>query len=129
MMSLYASGTKIAANKGLDGVAEHNGKLGIVAANSDDDTAQLSNQYLEMIKKSSEKFEKKLKQNEPAVAEAKEQQEKIVQKRPTSTMPPVNTRVTDVQTRPVAPPTNMPMGGLQERIAQSNQLDQFIPVR
>jgi hypothetical protein len=27
------------------------------------------------------------------------------------------------------PQGTMPAGGLQERIAQSNQLDQFIPVR
>ena len=56
------------------------------------------------------------------------------QQRPAPAMPPVNTRVTDVQTRPVATPMpipqgTMPTGGLQERIAQSNQLDQFIPVR
>jgi len=56
------------------------------------------------------------------------------QRRPAPAMPPVNTRVTDVQTRPVAAPMpipqgTMPTGGLQERIAQSNQLDQFIPVR
>jgi len=53
------------------------------------------------------------------------------QQRPTPTMPPVNTRVTNVQTRPMAAPMQgtMPTGGLQERIAQSNQLDQFIPVR
>ena len=49
----------------------------------------------------------------------------------TSTLPSVNTRVTNVQTRPMATPMQgtMPTGGLQERIAQSNQLDQFIPVR
>ena len=56
------------------------------------------------------------------------------QQRPAPTMPPVNTRVTDIQTRPVSQPMpipqgTMPTGGLQERIAQSNQLDQFIPVR
>ena len=53
------------------------------------------------------------------------------QQRPAPAMPPVNTRVTDVQTRPMATPIQgtMPTGGLQERIAQSNQLDQFIPVR
>jgi hypothetical protein len=56
------------------------------------------------------------------------------QQRPAPTMPPVNTRVTDIQTRPVSQPMpmpqgTMPAGGLRERIAQSNQLDQFIPVR
>jgi hypothetical protein len=56
------------------------------------------------------------------------------QQRPAPTIPPVNTRVTDIQTRPVSAPMpmpqgTMPTGGLQERIAQSNQLDQFIPVR
>jgi hypothetical protein len=56
------------------------------------------------------------------------------QQRPAPAMPPVNTRVTDIQTRPVSAPMpmpqgTMPAGGLQERIAQSNQLDQFIPVR
>ena len=56
------------------------------------------------------------------------------QQRPAPVMPPVNTRVTNVQTRPVAAPMpipqgTIPTGSLQERIAQSNQLDQFIPVR
>ena len=56
------------------------------------------------------------------------------QQRPTAPMPPVNTRVTNVQTRPMATPVSIPQGTvpagtLQDRIAQSNQLDQFIPVR
>lgn len=56
------------------------------------------------------------------------------QQRPAPVMPPVNTRVTNIQARPVATPMPVPQGtmptaGLQERIAQSNQLDQFIPVR
>jgi len=56
------------------------------------------------------------------------------QQRPAPVMQPVNTRVTNVQTRPVAAPMpipqgTIPTGSLQERIAQSNQLDQFIPVR
>ena len=56
------------------------------------------------------------------------------QQRPAPVMPPVNTRVTNIQARPVATPMPIPQGtmptaGLQERIAQSNQLDQFIPVR
>jgi hypothetical protein len=53
------------------------------------------------------------------------------QQRQAPIMPSVNTRVTDVQARPMAAPMQgtMPTGGLQERIAQSNQLDQFIPVR
>jgi len=56
------------------------------------------------------------------------------QQRPTAPMPPVNTRVTNVQTRPMAAPVSIPQGTvpagtLQDRIAQSNQLDQFIPVR
>lgn len=56
------------------------------------------------------------------------------QQRPAPVMPPVNTRVTNIQTRPVAAPMPIPQGtmptaGLQERITQSNQLDQFIPVR
>ena len=56
------------------------------------------------------------------------------QQRPAAPMPPVNTRVTNVQTRPMAAPASIPQGTvpagtLQDRIAQSNQLDQFIPVR
>ena len=56
------------------------------------------------------------------------------QQKPTAPMPPVNTRVTNVQTRPMAAPVSIPQGTvpagtLQDRIAQSNQLDQFIPVR
>ena len=55
------------------------------------------------------------------------------QQRP-APMPPINTRVTNVQTRPMATPASIPQGTvpagtLQDRIAQSNQLDQFIPVR
>jgi len=50
---------------------------------------------------------------------------------PNQLIPPVNTRVTDVQPKPMAAPMQgtMPAGGLRERISQSNQLDQFIPVR
>ena len=56
------------------------------------------------------------------------------QQRPAAPMPPVNTRVTNVQTRPMTAPASIPQGTvpagtLQDRIAQSNQLDQFIPVR
>ena len=56
------------------------------------------------------------------------------QQKPAAPMPPVNTRVTNVQTRPMAAPASIPQGTvpagtLQDRIAQSNQLDQFIPVR
>ncbi len=118
-----SEGTKIAGNKGFDGVAEHLIKLGTIAGMSDDDMGELTNQYMEIIKKSSENYENKSKTTPP--------QASLIQQTPTSPMPPVNTRVTDVQTRPMAAPMQgtMPAGGLRERIAQSNQLDQFIPVR
>ena len=118
-----SEGTKIAGNKGFDGVAEHLIKLGTIAGMSDDDMGELTNQYMEIIKKSSENYEKKSKTTPP--------QADLIKQTPTSPMPSVNTRVTDVQTRPMAAPMQgtMPTGGLQERIAQSNQLDQFIPVR
>jgi hypothetical protein len=72
----------------------------------------------------SKKIEKKFKTTIPPAD--------ITPKQPsTSPMAPVNTRVTDVQTRPMAAPVQgtIPAGGLRERISQSNQLDQFIPVR
>jgi hypothetical protein len=72
----------------------------------------------------SKKIEKKFKTTIPPAD--------ITPKQPsTSPMAPVNTRVTDIQTRPMAAPMQetMPTGGLRERISQSNQLDQFIPVR
>ena len=117
-----SEGTKIAGNKGFDGVAEHLIKLGTVAGMSDDDMGELTNQYMEIIKKSAENYENKSKTTPP--------QASLIQQTPTSPMPPVNTKVTDVQTRPMAAPQGtMPTGGLRERIAQSNQLDQFIPVR
>ena len=92
-----ASGTKIAGNKGLDGVAEHLGKMGIIAGNSDNDTAQLSNQYLEMIKKSAGTSEKnKAGENiSKAVTEQKAAQTKT-QASDQKQMAPVNTRITNI---------------------------------
>ena len=92
-----ASGTKIAGNKGLDGVAEHLGKMGIIAGNSDNDTAQLSNQYLEMIKRSAGNSEKnQASQNiSKAVTEQKAAQA-TMQASDQKQMAPVNTRITNI---------------------------------
>lgn len=123
-----SEGTKIAGNKGFDGVAEHLIKLGTIAGNSDDDMGQLTNQYMEMIKQSSKNYENKQKTDKAMTVEPT--QAASTQQSPTTPMRPVNTRVTDIQSRPMAAPQGtMPAGGLRERIAQSNQLDQFIPVR
>ena len=44
-----AKGIDIAGNKGMDGVIEHTGKLGVVMANADSDTRQAIYEYLQML--------------------------------------------------------------------------------
>jgi len=87
--------------------------------------------YIENLNTQSKEFEKNIKEKKPTYSVTNLQSSPTnIQTQRVSTAP-INTRVTDVQTRPVAAPIQgtMPTGGLQERIAQSNQLDQFIPVR
>ena len=45
-----AKGIDIAGNKGIDGVLEHTGKLGVIMANADSDTRQAIYEYLQMLK-------------------------------------------------------------------------------
>ena len=98
-----SEGTKIAGNKGFDGVAEHLIKLGTIAGNSDDDMGQLTNQYMEMIKKSSQNYEKNEAEKniskalngaeQTKNAQASVKQDSVKQAPP---MGPVNTRVTNI---------------------------------
>jgi hypothetical protein len=108
-----ASGTKIAGNKGLEGVAEHLGKIGIVAGNSDNDTAQLSNQYLEMIKKSAGNSEKnQASQNiSKAVTEQKAAQATAPTVKSTANLAPIQTRVTSGTSGKI---TDIPQERIQE---------------
>jgi hypothetical protein len=124
-----ASGTKIAGNKGLEGVAEHLGKIGIVAGNSDNDTAQLSNQYLEMIKRSAGNSEKN-KAGENIVKAVTEQKaaQATTQASDQKQMAPVNTRITNIdQSSQVAKTPALfralnPGDSLGQAIAEKNAL-------
>ena len=120
-LNWVSTGVKIAGNKGFDGVVEHLVKLGTIAGMSDDDMGELTNEYMELIKKSAENYENQSQITQP------ETKDNIKKSEPA--MPPVNTRVTDIENRPTTNSAPMPTGDLQERITQSNQLDQFIPVR
>ena len=44
-----AQGIKIGQNKGVDGVLEHLGRLGVIMGNADSETRQFINEYLQMI--------------------------------------------------------------------------------
>ena len=44
-----AQGIKIAGNKGVDGVIQHMGKLGVIMANADSETRQFIYEYLQML--------------------------------------------------------------------------------
>ena len=122
-MEWIAKSTTIAENKGFEGWSKHLTGLGIIAANSDGDIRMLTEQNLKILEQAGKNISKNQAQTQQA------------QPQPQSISKPVNTRVTDVQTRPMAAPMaapmqgTMPAGGLRERISQSNQLDQFIPVR
>jgi hypothetical protein len=96
-LNWIADGVPIAAKEGFDGIASHLTKLGVIAGNSDDDTSQLSNQYLEMIKKSagnseknqaSQNISKAISGQKAAQAETKASDQKQ--------MAPVNTRITNI---------------------------------
>jgi hypothetical protein len=93
-----SEGTKIAANKGFDGVAEHLVKLGTIAGMSDDDIGELTNEYMEIIKKSSQNYEEQTGETnyQPSTVE-----QPVKESRPA--MGPVNTNVTTL------PPRSAPM--------------------
>jgi hypothetical protein len=102
-MNWVSQGVKIAGNKGFDGVMEHVAKLGLVAGMSDDDTADLTNQYLEIMKqvskaKEEEQKEEELKQSESEASETLEASVAPVPPVPQqANVTPVNTQVTNPQ--------------------------------
>jgi hypothetical protein len=101
-MQWVSQGVKIAGNKGFDGVLEHIAKLGTVAGMSDEDTADLTNQYLEMMKQTSQAKEQE--EKEQQVAQQNQQAEQTLQQTVQGGAPqqpsaptPVNTQVTNPQ--------------------------------
>jgi hypothetical protein len=44
-----SQGIKIGGNKGIDGVIEHLGKIGVVMGNADSETRQFLYEYLQML--------------------------------------------------------------------------------
>jgi len=101
-MQWVSQGVKIAGNKGFDGVLEHITKLGTVAGMSDEDTADLTNQYLEIMKQTSQAKEQE--EKEQQVAQQNQQAEQTLQQTVKGGAPsapsaptPVNTQVTDPQ--------------------------------
>ncbi len=98
-MQWVSQGVKIAGNQGFDGVLEHMTKLGLVAAMSDDDTANLTNQYLEIMKQTSKAKDEEDKEqmiqqeNQRAEQTLKANVAPVAPKAPA----PVNTQVTNPQ--------------------------------
>ena len=121
-----AKGTKIADNKGFDGVVKHLTSLGTIAGMSDNDTRTLTDQYMEILKQTSGNFENKVTEATKGAQAAKQQTAAPVQ------MGPVNTRVTDIKqsviTAPKQPAPVAPAPGRvsNERIDEYNRLEQFV---
>jgi len=98
-MQWVAQGTKIANNKGFDGLIKHIAKLGIIAGNSDDDIGYLTDQYLEIIKNAAEQSE--INKQQISLKEAEQQQIQNIQTNQQAAIPqaqapaPVNTQITD----------------------------------
>jgi len=97
-MQWVSQGVRIAGNEGFDGVLEHMAKLGLVAAMSDDDTADLTNQYLEIMKQTSKAQddadkEQMQQENQRAEETLRANVAPVPPKSPT----PVNTQVTNPQ--------------------------------
>lgn len=97
-MQWVSQGVKIAGNEGFDGVLEHMAKLGLVAAMSDSDTADLTNQYLEIMKQTSKAQddadkEQMQQENQRAEETLRANVAPVPPKSPT----PVNTQVTNPQ--------------------------------
>ena len=115
-MNWVSQGVKIAGNKGFDGVLEHIGKLGAVAGMSDEDTAELTNQYLELIKKTSEASTDENKQQAAQQDLQNQQQLKTAAaaKPVSAPVTPVNTQVTD----PMQFASLFPQDALGQAIAQ-----------
>jgi len=115
-MNWVSQGVKIAGNKGFDGVLEHIGKLGAIAGMSDEDTAELTNQYLELIKKTSEASTDENKQQAAQQDLQNQQQLKTAAaaKPVSAPVTPVNTQVTD----PMQFASLFPQDALGQAIAQ-----------
>ena len=97
-MNWVSQGVKIAGNKGFDGVLEHVAKLGIVAGMSDDDTADLTNQYLEIMKQVSEAKEEEEKQKQIEQSEQEASQQLQASVAPVPPAPPQQANITPVNT-------------------------------
>ena len=117
-MQWVAQGTKIANNKGFDGLIKHIAKLGIIAGNSDDDIGYLTDQYLEIIKNAAEQSE--INKQQISLKEAEQQQIQNIQTNQQAAIPqaqapaPVNTQVTD----PTQYASLFPQDPLGQAIAQ-----------
>ena len=101
-MQWVSQGVKIAGNKGFDGVLEHVTKLGTIAGMSDEDTADLTNQYLEMMRQVSQAKEQE--EQEQQITQQNQQTEEALRQTVSRGAPaqpsaptPVNTQVTDPQ--------------------------------
>jgi len=102
-MQWVSQGVKIAGNKGFDGVLEHITKLGTIAGMSDEDTAELTNQYLEIMKQTSQAKEQE--EKEQQINQQNQQAEEALQQTVSKGAPPqqpsaptpVNTQVTNPQ--------------------------------
>jgi hypothetical protein len=99
-----AQSTKIAGNKGTEGIIEHLGKLGIIGAFSDNETRVLTDQQLEVLKKSAQNFEEKTTESTQQAAAQQQTKPKA------PAMGPVNTNVTTLSPRASAIPS-APMTG------------------
>jgi hypothetical protein len=101
-MQWVSQGVKIAGNKGFDGVLEHITKLGTIAGMSDEDTADLTNQYLEIMKQVSQAKEQE--EKEQQISQQNQQTQETLRQTVSRGAPaqpsaptPVNTQVTDPQ--------------------------------
>ena len=113
-MQWVAKGIKIAGNKGADGLAEHIVKLGAIAGNSDKETGDLINQYLEIMKRTAAKNQQtELRQTTNQQAAAANQQPQGASPSVVSAAP-VNTQVTD----PMQFASLFPQDALGQAIAQ-----------
>ncbi len=117
-MNWVAQGVKIAGNKGFDGLLEHITKIGTIAGMSDEDTADLTNQYLEIIKQTSEANDDANKQKQIAMqnqAAEEDLRASVSQPQAPAQAPaPVNTQVTD----PMQYASLFPQDALGQAIAQ-----------
>ena len=116
-MQWVSQGVKIAGNKGFDGVLEHIAKIGLVAGMSDEDTADLTNQYLEIMKQTSEAKEQE-EQAQQLEASNQQAEETLKNTVAASSAPPPPTPVNTQVTNPQQYSTLFPGDPLGEAIAQ-----------